>query len=130
MKSPINYNVPLNNKVQNKNIKANVLSDEDMRKAGFTDKNPNNWYYCRILNEDEVKCMIPVSFNVTISKKTSKIKIDILDENWLQPYNYQSILERDPSNKFANEIHKKVQAQMKLLMEKGIITGYNENDFI
>ena len=130
MKSPINYNVPLDNKVQNKNIKANILEDIEMRKAGFTDNDKNNWYYCRILNEDEGKGMMPISFNVTINKKTSKIKIDILDENWLQPYNYQSILERDPSNKFANEIHKKVQHQMKLLMEKGIITGYNENDFI
>lgn len=41
-KSPINYDVPLDSKVQNKNIKANILSDEDMRKAGFTDNNKTN----------------------------------------------------------------------------------------
>lgn len=125
-KSPINYNVPLNSKVQNKNIKANILSDEDMINAGFTDNNKKNWYYMKTL----IGGNIPISFNVTISKKTSKIQIEILDENWLQHYNYQSILERDPNNKFANEIHKKVQEQMKLLTDKGIITGYKENDFI
>ncbi len=125
-KSPINYNVPLNSKVQNKNIKANILSDEDMINAGFTDNHKKNWYYMKTL----IGGNIPISFNVTISKKTSKVQIEILDENWLQHYNYQSILERDPNNKFANEIHKKVQEQMKLLMDKGIITGYKENDFI
>ena len=125
-KSPINYDVPLDSKVQNKNIKANILLDEDMRKAGFTDNNKTNWYYMKTLKGGE----IPISFNVTINKKTSKVQIEILDENWLQHYNYQSILERDPNNKFANEIHKKVQDQMKILMDKGIITGYKENDFI
>lgn len=43
----INDEVPLNSKGQNANIKANILSDEEMRSLGFTDYAKDRWYFCR-----------------------------------------------------------------------------------
>lgn len=122
-KKPINYNVPLNTINQNKNIKAHILSDKLMRELGFTDYDHKNWYFCKDIADD-------ITFNVSIKKKTGNIRIEILDENFLQPYQYQELLKNCPNAEFALKVHEAVQGQMKYLMDKGVITGYRLGDYI
>ena len=119
----INFEVPLTKKKQNAMIQANVLDDKKMREIGFTDYSKDSWYYCRGLGSN-------ISFNVSINKKTSKIKIDVLDEYFLQPFDYQAQIQDGRNDDLINNINKQVQEQMKYLMDAGVITGYRMGDYI
>lgn len=120
----INYDVPID-KYFNASIKAHVLEDDKMRELGFTDCKEDTWYFCKILKElDEI------SFNVSIQKDGTKFKIDVLDEDYLQPYNYQNMLKRDPKFLYGLITHVQVQGWMKYLQDNGVISGYVANDYI
>lgn len=119
----INFDVPLTKRKQNAMIQANILDDKKMREIGFTDYSKDSWYYCRGLGSN-------ISFNVSINKKTSKIKIDVLDECFLQPFDYQAQIQDGRNDDFINNINKQVQEQMKYLMDAGVITGYRMGDYI
>lgn len=70
-------------------IQSHILPDDEMRKIGFTDANPEVWYFSRGIEHD-------VSFNVSIPKNgIDDLRIDVLDEEFFQPYDYQAILDRD-----------------------------------
>ena len=119
----INFDVPLTKRKQNAMIQANILDEKKMREIGFTDYSKDSWYYCRGLGSD-------ISFNVSINKKTSEIKIDVLDECFLQPFDYQAQIQDGRNDDFINNINKQVQEQMKYLMDAGVITGYRMGDYI
>ena len=68
-----------------------------------------------------------ITFNISIVKSTKEVIIDVLDEEFLQPYDYQEML---GLNDIANEVHHKVQECMKSLVDSGIIVGYNMGDYI
>lgn len=72
-----------------------------------------------------------ISFNIEIDIETNNISIEILDEDFLQPYDYQIML-KNPNYvpKIAKIVHHKVQKIMKELVDSGIIEGYVENDYI
>ena len=124
----INYDVPLNKRNTNANIKVNIFDDGKMRELGFTDYSKNTWYYLTyIINEKHFK----VTFNLQINKQNpDNFKIDILEENWLQPYDYQAGLRKYPKFEKYLQVHKKVQEIMKHLIDMGIIEGYNLGDYI
>lgn len=120
----INYNVPTENGYNTK-LKAHIKSEEEMYKLGFTNHHEPVWYFSK-----RIESMPNISFNVSIYKETQKIKIDVLDENFLQPYNYQRMLADDPTFKYAMITHAQVQYWMNYLLENRIISGYIENDYI
>lgn len=119
----INFDVPLTKRKQNAMIQANILDDKEMHEIGFTDYSKDSWYYCRDIGLD-------ISFNVSINKKTSEIKIDVLDEWFLQPFDYQAQIQDGRNDDFINNINKQVQGQMRRLMDAGVITGYRMGDYI
>ena len=123
----INFDVPLNKKKCNKKIHC-ISTDAELESYGFTDHIKNRWYYCR-------KILPDITFNLSIDKKTRKATVEVLDENFCQPYDYQhmiylAIKDNRKPNEMAIVVHSKVQEKMKQLMEDGIIAGYNENDYI
>lgn len=120
----INYDVPIKEH-QNALIKANAASDKEMREYGFTDHREDTWYYCVMLSE-----VSEISFSCTIDKNTNHVQFDVLDEDWLQPYDYQSILKKDQKHYYALLVHAQVQKQMHKLQELGVIYGYIPNDYI
>lgn len=124
----INYDVPLNKRNTNANIKVNIFDDGKMRELGFTDYSKNTWYYLTyIINEKHFK----VTFNLQINKRNpDNFKIDILTEDYLQPYDYQAGLRKYPKFEKYLQVHKKVQEIMKHLIDMGIIEGYNLGDYI
>ena len=123
MKVCINENVPLDSRNQNANIKANILSDDMMREIGFTDYAKDTWYFSRRVGDKDCD----ISFNVTINKKSKAIEIDVLDELFLQPYDYQMYIGTIP---LANRVYDDVQKWMKYLMDNGVIYGYTLGDYI
>lgn len=95
-----------------------------MRTLGFTDYGKDNWYYCRNLIED-------ISFSISIPKKNpDEFRIDVLDDNFCQPYDYQSILGRNKNHEFASIVMEKVEMQMQILSALGIISGHKKGDYI
>lgn len=124
----INFDVPLNKRNINANIKVNILEENKMRELGFTDYSKNNWYYCKAILD---KKNFRLTFNLSINKQNSKnFEIDVLDEAWLQPYDYQAGLKHSPDFKLYLKVHERVQRIMKYLIDVGIIEGYNLGDYI
>lgn len=117
----INRNVPLNNRGQNANIQFGNVSEDTLKSFGFWNTE-DSWYL------DVVVCSeLDITFNISIVKSTKEVIIDVLDEEFLQPYDYQEML---GFNDIANEVHCKVQDCMKSLVDSGIIVGYNMGDYI
>lgn len=125
----INYNVPIKNH-QNANIEFGNILEEKLLELGFRN-NKDNYYLCKnLIGKWEI------TFNLTIYKNDKRIKIDILDEMFLQPYDYQSILKRQQFvnginiNSYSYRVHIKVQEIMKWLLDNNIIIGYQLGDYI
>lgn len=121
----INYNVPRNKAGQNSNIKLNPnLKEKTLLDFGFVKEPTSEYYMMSKLTSD-------ISFNIDIDIETNDISIEILDEDFLQPYDYQIML-KNPNYvpKIAKIVHHKVQKLMKELVDSGIIEGYVENDYI
>lgn len=127
--------VELNSHGVNAKIKAHIFDDTRMREFGFTDYAKDRWYFCRGINFKDVKkkkglSNIDISFSVTIPKDGSDIRIDVLDEWFCQPYDYQYILEKDPGHKIANIVKEQVEYWMEKLQEEGVLKGHVRGEYI
>lgn len=79
----INYDVPLNKRGQNANIKGHILDEETMRKHKFIPREYRGkkwWYRGKNLGKN-------ISMNITTEE--DKIQIDFLDDAFCQHYDYQ-----------------------------------------
>lgn len=95
--------IKVNRNCVNAKIQAHILSEPEMRKIGFTDYAKDNWYFCRMLRFPKKKLYrdFEISFSVTIPQNGDDIRIDVLDEAFLQPYDYQRILSGHPDHETA-----------------------------
>lgn len=117
-------NVELNEHGVNKCIKAHLLPDEEMRKIGFTDFRDGYWSFYKDLDDE-------LSFNVVINKEnTEDLQIDVLDEEFLQHYDYQKYLRCDSNFKFALKIKDRVEDLMLILQFQGVISGHIKGEYI
>ena len=117
----------------NKLIKAHLLSDKQMREIGFTDCRKGYWYFCRIFKgfKSDRKFTNEISFNVSISKNnTLDLSIDILDEDFCQPYDYQSMLDKNTTFAPALMVRDFVEEWMKYLQENEILSGHIIGEYI
>lgn len=124
--------VEVNSNGVNKLIKATILSDEKMREIGFTDYAEDNWYFCRLIKFPKERRYreFEISFNVSIPKDNSDIEIDILDEDFLQPYDYQRMLYNNPTFEPAMIVKEQVEEWMKYLQDKGVLSGHVYGEYI
>lgn len=123
----INFDVPIRgDKVMNANIKANILSDEEMLSLGFKERS-FYWEY------KELVSFLPGMeeyLRVNIGKKAKGITINVFDEFLDIVYDYQSVLYDSEFDEYANRIHTNVQSKIMSLVDAGVITGYKRNDYI
>ncbi|MDF2880138.1 MAG: hypothetical protein K0R54_695 [Clostridiaceae bacterium] len=105
-------------------IKAHELSEEEMKKIGFHNINKNYWSLNRGLGHD-------ICFYISINKNdVTDLDISVLDEDFLQPYDYQSILENSPTHKIASLVKEKVENIMEEMQEAGVISGHIRGEYI
>lgn len=130
--SKFNENIDVNNHRVNANIKAHILTDCEMRKFGFSDNNEKCWYFMRMIKFPKNKLYkgVEISFNVTIPKDGSDINIEILDEAFLQPYDYQSMINDGNAPEAAWIVREQVEFWMYELKRSGIISGHKYGDYI
>ena len=118
--------VKLNKNYNNAAITIDELPDEEMRKIGFTDYKKDTWYFSR-----NVLPRYDITFNLSIRKGNPKDwKIDVLDEGFCQPYDYQRMLEHDTKNPIPHIVEKEVEKIMKYLSECGIVFGHVVGEYI
>lgn len=115
--------VELDDNGLNADISASILSDEEMTDLGFTDHTGKNWYYTTQLMAD-------ISLNVTIPKDGSRLSLDVLDEEILQPYDYQRILMNNPEHPFSLSVKTQVEEELQYLSEKGVLHGWVKGMYI
>lgn len=119
-------NVVLNKNHNNAAISVHLLPEKEMRKIGFTDFAKDRWFYCR-----NVFARGDISFSITIPKEHPEDwRIDVLDENFCQPYDYQFMLSNGSEHPAPKEVALNVEQQMKYLADCGIISGHEEGDYI
>jgi len=108
----------------NKAIKSHLLSDEEMKKVGFTNQNKEYWYFYRDLGNE-------ISFNVKIYlKDLDNPNIEIIDEDYCQHYDYQRYLKNIPENEFVIKIRDKVEYWMEYLQSNGVLSGHVKGEYI
>ena len=123
-------NVEVNSNGVNKSIKYNILSDEEMRAIGFTDYFKNTWYFCKMIKFPKEYRGLDISFNVSIPKDNSYIEIDVLDEAFCQPYDYQYMLDKNPKFEPCLIVKEQVEEWMKYLQDKGVLSGHVCGEYI
>ena len=124
--------VELNSNCVNAKIKAHILSDKEMREIGFTDYSKDRWFFCRSITfprEPRYKGF-DISFSVSIPKDGSDIRIDVLDEDFCQPYDYQRILSKNPNHPCASIVNEQVERWMEYLQSKGVLSGHVKGEYI
>ncbi|MFC8685968.1 hypothetical protein [Brevibacillus porteri] len=91
---------------------------------GFTNHNKPTLYYIDMVDKN-------TSFNLSVCINTLEITgIDVLNEDWLQPYDYQSeILSGNFSGK-ARNVYNKVNNILTKLQQDDIITGFEKGMYI
>jgi hypothetical protein len=104
-------------------LNATVLPEVEMRKLGFTDHSAVAWYYCSRVGAG-------ITFNVSIPKDGSRFRLDVLDEDFGQPYDYQEYLVRNPKQEFALGVKAEVESQMNFLSIAGVISGFTRDMYI
>ena len=120
--------VEINEHDNNVAIKVHILDDATMKLNGFrryiTDEE-SWWYFCKRVYKD-------ITFNMTIYSENDW-RIDILDELFCQPYDYQYMLENLPRKdlpRAVQVVHHNVDEIMDSLKHKGIISGWEVGDYI
>ena len=119
-------NIELNSNGINKLIKAHILSDNTMKEIGFSDFSEDTWYFSRRLKSP----VEDITFNVSIPKDGSDIMIDVLDEDYLQPYDYQYFLSKNPRHEISLIVKEQVENLMTYLQDNGVLSGHEYGDYI
>ena len=122
----------VNDHMNNAAICIDLLDDDLMRKARFTDLSEGYWYYCRDLEP----LAHGISFNLRVEKTNPKNwTIDVLDEAFLQPYDYQSMIQNEYEKnvetlgKFHWVVNSQVEYEMEHLTRLGIVSGWEKGDY-
>lgn len=96
-----------------------------MSELGFTDRRKGYWYLCRRVSIDS-----DVTLNVRIAKDGHDWQIDVLDECFCQPYDYQYLLSVNPTLDYANNVADECEKWYRRLSEWGLLSGWHEGMYV
>lgn len=69
-------------------------------------------------------------FTVEIAKDGSDWQIDVLDENFCQPYDYQYLLNVNPTLDYPNKVADECEKWFRKLSEWGLLHGWHEGMYV
>lgn len=124
--------VEVNSNGVNQLIKATILSDKEMKEIGFTDYSKDYWYFSMPIIFPNTKRYhgFNISFSISIPKDDSDIRIDVLDDNFCQPYDYQYMLNKNPTFEPCLIVKEQVEKWMKYLQDNRVISGHVYGEYI
>lgn len=93
-------------------LSMSPAEDSTMRRLGFTDHREGYWYLCCSVSPDH-----DMTLNVEIAKDGSDWQIDVLDENFCQPYDYQYLLNVNPTLDYPNKVADECEKWFRKLSE-------------
>lgn len=103
---------------------AEGQTKESLLAYGFTNHNPDVLYLVRMVADN-------ISFNLMIDVKSLDVRdIDILDERFLQTYDYQQMILDDTYGKLQVHIYNNVNELLQKLQDDGVITGFTKGMYI
>lgn len=106
-------------------IKINPNQTKDtLMMYGFTNFNRPTLFYMKMVDQN-------ISFNLSVDVDSLEItNIDILDENWCQPYDYQHHIMSGNITGKARNTYNKVNNILSKLQNDGIIIGFEKGMYI
>lgn len=112
-----------------------ILDEDNLKKYGFEYMEgifniPPSWHYHKFMDEKDLEVTFEVNYYWPKPYKGDHLEIITIDDDWGQPYDYQSILEKNPDNKFALKVKDFAEKEMARLEEAGIIRGHKPGDYI
>lgn len=103
---------------------AEDQTKDSLLNYGFSNYHKPTLYYCKMVGSD-------VSLNISLDINTLEIKqIDVLDEDFGQPYDYQAIILKGKANESVIKIYHNVNNELAKLQHDGIITGFEKGMYI
>lgn len=131
----------VNSHCVNSNITYSILDEQTMKDAGFCDKyyqgtkneeDAHKWYAIKYINFPLLNKYhsFEVTLNISLPKDNSDINISVLDEDFCQPYDYQSMLKNNPNFEAALLVFEQVEFWMKYYEYFGILSGHNYGEYI
>ena len=119
--NPPHFNI--NDHGNNENLKVSILTEQQMMSLGFTDFNKLKWSYYKPVGGT-------IRFSLDVNKDLSDFQIDVLDDDFGQPYDYQHYLTVNPQHEFAAKVWREVEKQMEILADAGVISGHERGNYI
>lgn len=90
---------------------------------------PASWYYMKMFSFKGAEFDFAVHWYLE-PYKGAQLSIDLLDDDFCQPYDYQHILSKNPENICAHKVLEFVEKEMKKLQDAGILSGHVEGEYI
>lgn len=125
----INYpdNIQTNERGTNVAITHTILPENQMHALGFKKNNDGTWSWIRT---KRIHQHLDLCMWIRLDPMSNKTYIDILDDDFCQPYDYQSMLAKGTDNKYAIGSFEWVEMQMEYLQDAGILHGHKRGDYI
>lgn len=90
---------------------------------------PAHWTYFRGWKVGQLKILFLVNYYLEFYKG-AQLGIDVLDDDYLQPYDYQLILERNPNHEHALKVKEFVEEELEKLQAAGILSGHKRGEYV
>lgn len=90
---------------------------------------PPHWYYNKFFSYKSLEITFSVNYYVD-PYKGSQFCIDVIDDDFCQPYDYQRMLKRNPEFIYAKKVWEFVENEMEKLQASGIISGHIRGEYI
>ena len=120
--------IELNKYQVNKRIKGMIKSSDEMESYGFRyigSVSCPHWIYFSILNSE-----LHIEFSIRIFLDSDDVQIDVLDNDFCQPYDYQAMMDSQPYSMFPRRIFHDVDKVMHDLQNNGFISGYSTGMYV
>lgn len=116
----------VNTAIQYHLVDETTLTEQGFRKMNYSAPAGEQWDFLRNVAKNIV---LWVRFP-TDRECQDELNINVIDECFGQPYDYQHILARKPNFPFALEVKAQVEAYMKEFSRVGIISGWKPDIYI
>ena len=92
------------------------------------------YHFC-LFNSKKERISYEFSFDVAIDlyyliSLNDFDNLEVIDDDFGQPYDYQYYLSKNPNNNFALKVQKKVNNLMQIFLNEGLIYEYQIGDYI